>query len=386
MKKFLAYLAGGLACLGAGAGFYIALATMPSSRPALPMGARSAITDSIEALLPLVGDRLGNSGSTSQGDATGFLGEVALRQAQGDNEQPRNDTILFMGDIMLGRNVAAKMAKNGNDYPFAKIKDVVASADYAIANLEGPMTKINNAPSNNMRFHFDPALGLELSAAGFDAFSLANNHGLDQGTKGESDTHKSLEATRLKYFGDVSSDDGPILNFSIGDEKFAVIGLHDVYRKIDPKAVAEKIAATKKDGDIVIVYPHWGDEYQHEHNAQQERLAHAFIDAGADLVIGSHPHVIQDIESYKGKFIFYSLGNLVFDQYFSKDTQEGVALRLNVGKTGIDSIELLSYEIPQSQPAMVDGEKKTKVLQNIASWSDPALKDMIETGVLEIKS
>jgi len=369
----MAYIAGGLACLGGGMVFYIVLSpALSNEKPTLP-NQRPTITDSVDALLPIVGNRLDNGGPTSQGD----------------NEPPRNDekdsTVLFMGDIMLGRNVAAQMAKNGNDYPFVKIKDTVSAADYAIANLEGPVTKINNAPTNNMRFHFDPALASVLAVTGFDAFSLANNHGLDQGAKGENETKANLEAASLKYFGDVSLDDGPTLTFSVGDASFAVIGLHDVYRSIDPKAVAEQIVAFKKEGNIVIVYPHWGAEYQHKHNARQAELAHAFIDAGADLVIGSHPHVVQDIESYKGKWIFYSLGNLVFDQYFSVDTQQGIALKLDIGASGVESIELLPYEIPQSQPVFVEGEKKTKSLQKIASWSDPALKDTIETGVLEIK-
>jgi len=165
--------------------------------------------------------------------------------------------------------------------------------------------------------------------------------------------------------------------------QFAVIGVQDVYRKIDPKAVAVEIAAAKKDGDIVIVYPHWGDEYQHKHDARQSELAHAFIDAGADAVIGSHPHVIEGAEIYEGKPIFYSLGNLVFDQYFSDDTQQGLALRLNVDSAGIASVDLLPYEIPQSQPAFVDGDVKAKLLQEIASWSDPGLKDQIEAGSIK---
>ena len=398
MKKLLAYLAGGLACLGAGAAFYIALsAAAPTRAVSDVIPAQAGIQKPLDTAIGFLDSRVrgndkrgenddrsdGNgagdqSGPMFQGDVSGFLG------ADNSTNAPRNDTILFMGDIMLGRNVAVQMKKNSNDYPFAKIKDTVMAANYAIANLEGPLTKINNAPSNNMRFHFDPALTPVLAAAGFDAFSLANNHGLDQGAKGESDTQAKLTAARLAYFGDVSSDDGLVLNFVIDDRKFAVIGLHDVYRKIDAKAVGEQIASLKKDGDIVIVYPHWGDEYQHKHNARQAELAHAFVDAGADAVIGSHPHVIEGAEIYKGKPIFYSLGNLVFDQYFSADTQQGLALRLNVDSTGLSSIDLLPYEIPLSQPAFADGDKKAKMLQDIASWSDPSLKDQIEAGKITL--
>ncbi len=336
----------------------------------MPIVGHPTITESVNGLLPLVDEYLkgGKTDSPNGGD------------------QSAKAAIIFMGDVMLGRSVAARISENGDGYPFAKIKEAVSAADCAIANLEGPLTKTNNEPQNRMRFHFDPRLAPVLAAAGFDAFSLANNHGLDQGGKGETDTKNNLESAGLKYFGDVSSDNGPILHFDAAGVKFAVIGLHDVYRRIDPAAVSEKIAELRKAGEHVIVYPHWGDEYEHKANARQTELAHAFIDAGADMVIGGHPHVVEGVEEYNGGIIFYSLGNLIFDQYFSADTQEGLALRLIVGAAGIEKIELLPYEIPQSQPGFVDGEKKGKMLKDIASWSDMGLKGQIEAGVLEINS
>lgn len=384
MKKFLAYFFGGLACVGVGAGAYITLADnyRPSAAPQF-LSQRQTASQSIDDLLPLVGDRFKDNESKSSGGAMGSLGADSSTIAPRDDK--KESTILFMGDAMLGRNVAAKIAKNGSDYPFAKIKDVVSSADYAVANLEGPVTKINTAPKNDMRFHFDPSLAAVLADTGFDALSLANNHGLDQGAKGEKDTEKNLQDAGLKYFGRADSDSGPVLRFTIHDSGFTIIGLHDVYRKIDPKTVATEIAAAKKEGDTVIVYPHWGDEYQHIRNTRQVELAHAFIDAGADLVIGSHPHVVEGIEIYKGKPIFYSLGNLVFDQYFSDDTQQGLGLRLNLGDSGIASVELLPYAISAGQPALSDGDAKAKMLAALASWSDFALKGQIIGGKIVIK-
>jgi hypothetical protein len=363
MKKILAYIFGGIACLGVGGIFYAALSAMPSGVTA-PIPGGTGMPKQISAAIDMLGERLKD-------------GNVPPAP-----EAPKETSVLFMGDMMLGRSVAQRISESGKEYPFAKIKDVVSAADYSVANLEGPMTRINNDSENRMRFHFDPALAPVLAEMGFDAFSLANNHGLDQGAKGAKETRENLAAAGLAHFGDVSSDHGEVLSFRSGGTDFAVIGLHDVYRRIDPKDVAVTIASLKEAGKYVIVYPHWGDEYQHEANARQKELAHAFMDAGADMVIGSHPHVIEGIEEYGGKLIFYSLGNLIFDQYFSADTQEGVAIRLKTGASGVRAVELLPYVIPKSQPAFAEGEKRVKMLQDIASWSDPELKEEILSGII----
>jgi poly-gamma-glutamate synthesis protein (capsule biosynthesis protein) len=375
MKKLLAYFFGGIACMGVGAGVYIAAGVFyRPPAPVMPFAHKTTTTDAVNELLPLISGKI----STSIIGAAGSLG------SDESTASPRDDgkkmTIFFGGDIMLGRDVAGMIAKNGNDYPFAKIKDVVSSADYAIANLEGPLTKTNNAPGNDMRFHFDPAMTPALSATGFDALSLANNHGLDQGAQGFADTKNNLTAAGLGYFGNATGVDGQTLHFTVGGQNFAAIGAQDVYRQIDPDAIAKEIAAEKAAGNFVIIYPHWGVEYSHAATKRQTTLAYAFIDAGADLVVGMHPHVVEGIEMHKGKLIFYSLGNLVFDQYFSAATQEGLGLRLNIDGNGSASVDLLPYVIPKSQPAFADGDKKAKMLSDLASWSSPALKEQIFGG------
>ena len=369
MKKFLAYLFGGIACIAVGVGVFIAIGTYFHPVPSrLPFAKQMTATDAVNELLPLVGKSL--------------VGRVkaAVVSAPAQTPVAKPTTVFFGGDIMIGRSVAEAIAKGGHDYPFVNIKETVASADYAIANLEGPVTTVNNAPANRMRFHFDPSMTAALSATGFDAFSLANNHGLDQGAQGFADTKKNLTDNNIAYFGDASDDNGPVLHFTVGGKNFAAIGSQDVYRQIDAVTVGKEIMAEKALGNLVIVYPHWGVEYSHAASARQTKLAHAFIDAGADIVVGSHPHVVEGIEIYKGKPIFYSLGNLVFDQYFSADTQEGLGLRLDIAADGSTSVDLLPYEIPQSQPALAAGDQKAKLLEALASYSSPALKDQIIAG------
>jgi poly-gamma-glutamate synthesis protein (capsule biosynthesis protein) len=369
MKKFLAYFFGGIACMAVGVGIFIAIGTYFHPAPSrLPFARQMSATDAVNELLPLVGKSL-----------AGRV-KAAVVSAPAQTPVAKPTTVFFGGDIMIGRSVAEAIAKNGNEYPFVNIKDTVSSADYAMANLEGPITTVNNAPANRMRFHFDPSMTAALSMTGFDAFSLANNHGLDQGAQGFADTKKNLTDNNVAFFGDASDDDGPVLRFAIGHEQFAVIGAQDVYRQIDPVALGKKIKAEKDAGNFVIVYPHWGVEYNHAASTRQTKLAYAFIDAGADIVVGSHPHVVEGIEIYKGKPIFYSLGNLVFDQYFSADTQEGLGLRLNIDAAGSTSVDLLPYEIPQSQPVLAVGDQRTKLLEALASYSSPSLKDQIIAG------
>jgi hypothetical protein len=369
MKKFLAYFLGGLACLAAGAAFYffVPLGAESRAKPALVLPKHNDVISSADSLLPLVAGKLANKEA-----ATPTMAPVP--------EPEKLAKVFFAGDIMLGRSVSDKIKKNGLEYPFAEIKKTVYFSDYAIANLEGPLTKLNGVPQDTMRFHFDPALSDVLSAAGFDALSLANNHSSDQGTKGLAETVSNLSASKVAHFGEA---DGSVARFSVSGKNISVIGFDDVSGKINPVQTAKIIAQEKLATDIVIVYPHWGEEYKHTHSERQTMLAHSFVDAGADLVIGSHPHVVEGVEAYKGKPIFYSLGNLVFDQYFSPDTQRGLALSLNIGSAGLVSVDLLPYEIPQSQPIFAYGEPKAKALQELAKWSDSGLGEQIATGSLE---
>jgi len=114
-----------------------------------------------------------------------------------------------------------------------------------------------------------------------------------------------------------------------------------------------KDAIKAETGRFVVVYPHWGVEYSTRHNYAQERLAHSWIDVGADLIVGSHPHVVQDVEIYQDVPIFYSLGNFVFDQMFSKETQEGIAIKVDIESDNIE-IELLPFVSNKIKPKFVE--------------------------------
>jgi poly-gamma-glutamate synthesis protein (capsule biosynthesis protein) len=137
-------------------------------------------------------------------------------------------------------------------------------------------------------------------------------------------------------------------------------------------------------GKFLIVLLHWGQEYQLKSSISQQSLSHKLIDEGADLIVGSHPHVVQEIEEYKGKLIFYSLGNFIFDQYFSKETQEGLAVGLEIYPEKV-IYRLFPIQSCLSQPFLMEKEKAKEFLENLAKRSSLQLFDKIKTGIIEIE-
>ena len=136
---------------------------------------------------------------------------------------------------------------------------------------------------------------------------------------------------------------------------------------------------------FLIVSIHWGEEYQLKNSISQQRLAHKMIDAGADLIIGHHPHVVQNIEIYKERLIFYSLGNFIFDQYFSKQTQQGLAVGVEVHPKEF-VFRLFPIQSKLSQPFLMEQAKAEKLLEELALRSSPQLLDEIKNGIIIYRS
>jgi poly-gamma-glutamate capsule biosynthesis protein CapA/YwtB (metallophosphatase superfamily) len=250
-------------------------------------------------------------------------------------------TLVVGGDIMLDRLIR-RYAQKKDDYTFVTegIREVFSSADIAIANLEGPVTK-NKSVSlaaaigshDNYVFTFAPESIEALTHAGIDAVSLANNHILNQGKEGVKTTIEELEESGIAPFGSSSSEPSDRVAF-VGNNcgTIGVVGYNQFHEKgiVVAKAEAmEDIALAKANADWVVVMPHWGNEYQPESEAQKA-LATEFVAAGADAVVGSHPHIVQGHETIAAKPVYYSLGNLVFDQYEEVATTRGLVLRLTL--------------------------------------------------------
>lgn len=242
---------------------------------------------------------------------------------------PAESASLFLvGDIMLGRAVEGLMDEHGAGYPFEKVEQFIAAPDLAVGNFEGVVSREHvRAPSMTFQFSIKNEYLTELRDVGFDVLSLANNHSLDYGEEALGYTKELCAALALSCggFPDRVGDDSLIVR-EVRGHTVAFVLLSTVWGDIDEEALAELLARAVAESDFLIAYVHWGEEYALTHGKRQEALAHALIEGGVDAVIGHHPHVIEDVELYRGKPIFYSLGNFIFDQYFSADVMEGLGI------------------------------------------------------------
>jgi poly-gamma-glutamate synthesis protein (capsule biosynthesis protein) len=248
-------------------------------------------------------------------------------------EESKPISILFTGDIMLDRTVRTTIEKNGFEYPFIAVEDIFKETDLAIGNLEGTITSNPSVSTKNysvLHFTFDQSVGAGLKTIGFSGFSQANNHALDFGQDGFLETETNLSQAGLFSFGSPSNDVNLSKQVTIDGQNVCFIGYMPLYKETT-KPIIDEIAKLKPACNFITVFAHWGVEYETSESATQKREAHELIDAGADLIIGAHPHVIEPIEIYKGKAVFYSLGNFIFDQDFSLATRQGLVVRLELG-------------------------------------------------------
>jgi gamma-polyglutamate biosynthesis protein CapA len=306
-------------------------------------------------------------------------------------EVPQPVSLLAFGDVMLDRQVRRFINQNNNDYPFRLIKNVFPGNDIIFANLEGSVT---NNPSKTLdlkgkvlHFTFDPVMMQVLRTFGFNVVSLANNHAYDFLRDGYLETQEHLKTADIAYFGDPYNKENLSVIQEVKGMKIGFVGYHEFYTASTTSVVAE-IARIRPEADIVIVAPHWGVEYATKHSKAQTAKAHEFIDAGADIVLGAHPHVVQPIEIYNGKPIFYSLGNFIFDQDFSYNTTHGLGVRMVFDsiqdtETIKVNVELIPITIRKTQAALAPESDKAKMLADLAKTA--VAPEEIKKGIGEGK-
>jgi poly-gamma-glutamate capsule biosynthesis protein CapA/YwtB (metallophosphatase superfamily) len=253
-------------------------------------------------------------------------------------------TMIAVGDINLGRRTGQEILKGNVDFPFANIADTLSGADITFGNLESQIRNtggVTQDPNNEYRFSGPVEGAASLKHAGFDIVSTANNHMWDYGLDGLTQTLGALDQAGISHVGatlDPASNPTALFK-EVNGQKFGFIAVTDLLNGYDAKAspyvtmasnpkVLDLIRETRPKVDWLIVSMHAGIEYQSHESTRQEELAHSFVDAGADFVIGHHPHVRQPLEAYHGKLIIYSLGNFAFWQPFSNETKTGSLLRI----------------------------------------------------------
>ncbi|MFA5165983.1 MAG: CapA family protein [Candidatus Paceibacterota bacterium] len=294
--------------------------------------------------------------------------------------------IFIVGDIMLDRGVEKKIKKSGDwGYPFAKIKDLFSGFNYGVANLEGPvLSQPPDTGAASMSFAFASSSIIGLKEAGINLVSLANNHTDNMGYSGLDETRLLLSRQDLVGFGHPY---GCTTSDAYASGSLIFFAFNDIFPGNCTSGQLAAIISTLRQENatsVIMVMPHWGEEYSLYSNARQKDLAHTLVEAGADLVIGGHPHVVQEIEQYQGKLIFYSLGNFVFDQYFSKNTQQGLGLGLSIS-ANTSSLTLWPLDLSLSQPKLMDTTSSAAFLQSLSKRSSPELSEAIKKCYIEIE-
>jgi len=331
--------------------------------------------------------------------------ELPRRADEPDFDPSATWTLFAGGDILLDRGVyeTLRVKGRGPNFPFAggtaeitsrcrncsplgwdlprtrrtgnagAVREVISGADIAMANFENPAPDRFTWHKAKTVFTADPTLIDGLVKAGIDYVGIANNHIGDAGNNGILQTIANLKKRGLKYSGagkDLAAAQRPAILDANGT-KVAILaydaiapGYHAARgepgsSKLTIKAVQAGVKAARKAGaKVVIVFPHWGTEYRYSPFQNQQRLARQIIDAGADMIIGNHAHYAAAVEVYKGKPIWYALGNFVFDQTWSEPTMEGISLELTFQGAELQQIRMRPHIIlDKAQPNFMDPAK-----------------------------
>lgn len=269
---------------------------------------------------------------------------------------PPQVTIGLVGDLGLGRFITyTARLKDDFSYSFSAISPWLSQNDFNLANLESPI--VDNCPSvsgNTFKFCGDPKFMPSLLQNKF-ILNLANNHILNYGQSGLDQTQKLLDDSSIKYFYSHNSQTEFLKYFqngiNFGFIGFDLTGTHSY----NLQSITDLVSQYDSQVDWLVVSLHWGAEYLDKPEAWKVDFAHHLVDAGADIIHGHHPHVYQEYELYKGKPIFYSLGNFIFDQNWSVPTSSSIIIRLSLDKNTIKHIQKFPIQIKHnSQPNLVN--------------------------------
>ncbi len=281
---------------------------------------------------------------------------------------PKQQTMLFVGDVMLSRGVGRKIQAEGDwNYPFLKIADTLRAADLNFGNLECPVSDVGRDLHHRYSFRADPKVIEGLKYAGFRVMSLANNHMDDWDRPALLDTVRRLRAAGILPVGAGANDLEvhypvviPLNGVKLAFLAYVAIPPEEASAEPDVPGVAwldadralADIRFARPLADLVIVSLHWGVEYASRPARTQQNLARQMIEAGADLIVGGHPHVVQPLEQYRGRWIAYSLGNFIFDQR-APGTHRGNMLKVTLRDKEIAGVEAVPISIEPSLQAVL---------------------------------
>ena len=329
---------------------------------------------------------------------------IALQALSQTRENADEISLVLVGDTMLAHKAVPIIKRKGVDYPYENVGVVLQQADIAVGNLEGPVATVGEpAPDKSFTFCSKPEVVKGMAKAGFDVFTLANNHSGDYGNEALLQTLEILKENGIKFCGageNITEACKPAM-VKVKGKTFAFLSYSRTYpfeffAKTNKPGTANglpgyfvpDIKKAKKNADFVVIGFHWGGEYVQEPRDYQRDFAKKAIDAGADVVFGHHPHILQGIEIYKNKLIAYSLGNFVFGTYNQK-AKHSVVMRVIFEGNSVKRIELLpinvlNVEVQFCPRLLADAEAKAVIdeLGDLSSKWETTIKFVNGKGII----
>ncbi len=323
---------------------------------------------------------------------------LAAPHAHADDARPDRLVITLAGDCTIGSEpqfqdvksgFVTLVAERGFDWPFSGVIDRFTGDDLTLVNLEGVFTDYKRAEKKPFTFRATPKYADILTKSSIEAVNLANNHTMDFGAQGLADTQQALTERGIAY----AIDWEPTV-IEVKGRKIALLGM--AYPVFDKKVdkVCAQIAAYRADPDIdlIIISCHWGFEMKYDQDVDQKRAAAQFVDAGADLVVGTHPHVLQGMQMMQDKPVFYSLGNFCFGGNSMPRDRDTAVIRLEYDISGqqpklalLEAIPYLVSEqeigIPQDyRPVPATGEAARRILKKLSCQASGLPEGFFDTG------
>jgi poly-gamma-glutamate capsule biosynthesis protein CapA/YwtB (metallophosphatase superfamily) len=331
-------------------------------------------------------------GCTERGDAAGRRGDPASFSAL-ERSPPLSSTVTLtaVGDILLDRGVAEKIDRHGTGYPFEQVAGILSAADITFGNLECPLTDKGTKVPKRYCFQAHPAAVACLVESGFDLLSLANNHTMDCGRTGLVETIQVLKNKGIKWCGAGGSraEAEVATVLTVKGVKIAFIGFSEFlpegsFVRVDrptiafasPERVRRAVKAARRTADVVVTSFHWGIEYAARPHPRQRRLTRAAMEAGADLVLGHHPHVLQGLEVITRasppvrppQLVAYSLGNFLFDRRTGRALQSAI-LRCSLTRHGLTAAEVVPIQLDGIRPLPATALQSQTILTRLAMLS-----------------
>lgn len=301
--------------------------------------------------------------------------------------EPVSLTVTFAGDCTLGSDVNFDGSRSFNTkygevddpaYFLQNVAELFGADDLTVVNMEGVLTEGGERADKEFAFRGKPEYSKILSSSSVEAASMANNHSKDYGEESYNDTIEALEADKVQTFGY-----DRIAFMDVKGVKVALIGAYfpeDGDENL--KQMTDNIAKAREEGaQLVLVYAHWGVERDYKPTEDQLKMGRAAIDAGADLVVGSHPHVIQGYEVYEGRYIVYSLGNFCFGGNSNPEDKDCMIFQQTFTVTGDevaknDDVNFIACSVSSEsdrntyQPTIAEGDEKTRIDEKIKASND----------------